>query len=144
MVAGVSASMLYKISRPKMWIASVITYLFAFPCAPPVAEPLFWMGLIYATFPFNLFIMGWNDIQDYDIDVKNPRKVCLRKIYFAGWLWVTSTLELRNFVQGGSSLYGALATIIELTALPLPIILFNFPFVIYFFLTITCGGTLLW
>ena len=72
---GIPTDMLWKISRPKMYVASITTFLFAFDSAPRLDSLVFWLGLIYVSFPFNLFLMGWNDIEDYDIDVKNPRKV---------------------------------------------------------------------
>ena len=78
---GIPWEMLVKISRPKMYVASVTTFLFAFEASPRMDSWLFWLALLYVTFPFNLFLMGWNDIEDYDIDLRNPRKVSL-----FGWL----------------------------------------------------------
>lgn len=35
---------------------------------------VFWVGLVYFTFPFNYFIYSWNDWADIEIDAQNPRK----------------------------------------------------------------------
>ena len=37
-------------------------------------RPVWWIGLVYVSFPLNLLVYGWNDIVDVDIDQKNPRK----------------------------------------------------------------------
>ena len=67
------------------------------------------MGLIYVTLPLNLFIYGWNDIVDYDIDQLNPRK--------------------------GNYLFGSKLSKKDLSILPVIIIITQIPFLAYFLYT---------
>ena len=140
---GIPVNMLMKISRPKMYVASITTYLFAFESAPTLDSWVFWLGLIYVTFPFNLFLMGWNDIEDYDVDVRNPRKVSFYiMMYPPSASPLTAAMGL--FTQGGSSLYGALATPHQLRVLPLYIMVFNLPFFAAFLFELETSDVGLW
>lgn len=63
-----------KVSRPGLWFQTV--WLYVLPAAGHfmLDRPVWWLGLVYVTFPLNLLVYGWNDIVDVDIDADNPRK----------------------------------------------------------------------
>ncbi len=63
-----------KVSRPGLWFQTV--WLYVLPAAGEymLDRPVWWLGLIYVTWPLNLLVYGWNDIVDVDIDQDNPRK----------------------------------------------------------------------
>lgn len=63
-----------KVSRPGLWFATLWLYLLPTSGLDISTSINFWLGLIYATFPLNFMIYGWNDINDYEVDQKNPRK----------------------------------------------------------------------
>ncbi len=63
-----------KISRPGLWFPTIWLYMLPFGGQQFWVEPLFWLGLLYVTFPLNFLIYGWNDIVDYETDQLNPRK----------------------------------------------------------------------
>ena len=63
-----------QVSRPGMWCASVSCFLFPLCTTARADDPKLWLGLLYFTLPFNLLIMGWNDICDWDVDQYNERK----------------------------------------------------------------------
>lgn len=63
-----------KVSRPGLWFATLWLYLMPTSGLDVLDSVPFWMGLLYATFPLNFMIYGWNDIADYEIDQGNPRK----------------------------------------------------------------------
>jgi lycopene elongase/hydratase (flavuxanthin-forming) len=67
---------------------------------------LFWLGVIYVSFPMGLLLYGWNDIVDYDSDRLNPRK--------------------------GTFLFGARGTPEQLRKLPARIVLVQLLFAILF------------
>ena len=68
------SSFLLKLSRPGLWFPTLWLYLLPLDAQSLLKEPLFWLGLLYASFPINLLIYGINDIADQEIDQKNPRK----------------------------------------------------------------------
>ena len=66
----------------------------------------FWLGLFYVSFPLGLFLYGWNDVVDFEVDRFNPRK--------------------------GTYLFGARGTPERLARLPWRIALVQVPFAILF------------
>ena len=75
---------------------------------------IFWMGLVYVTFPLNFFVYGWNDIVDHPIDKANPRKDT--------WL------------------FGARASLDQLKKVPVPMVLVQVPFLTFFLLVDLVAG----
>jgi len=69
-------------------------------------EPIFWVGLLFVTFPLNYLVYGLNDYNDLEADEVNLRK--------------------------GNFLFGAKASRAQLDKLPRKITLVMLPFVIYF------------
>ncbi len=63
-----------KVSRPGLWFATIWLYLLPTSQMNLLDEPSFWIGLFYICFPLNFLVYGWNDVVDYEIDLKNPRK----------------------------------------------------------------------
>ena len=63
-----------KVSRPGLWFPTIWLYMLPFGGHQFWVEPMFWLGLLYVTFPLNFLIYGWNDIVDYETDQVNPRK----------------------------------------------------------------------
>jgi len=63
-----------KVSRPGLWFPTIWLYILPFGGQQFWTEPMFWLGLLYVTFPLNFLIYGWNDIVDYETDQLNPRK----------------------------------------------------------------------
>ncbi|MEM0517965.1 UbiA family prenyltransferase [Aequorivita flava] len=64
-----------KISRPGLWFPVIWIYLVPFDLASRFWEtPLFWVGLVFVTFPLNYLLYGLNDFTDGKADVLNPRK----------------------------------------------------------------------
>lgn len=63
-----------KTSRPGLWFITLWLYIVATAGIDIWGQPVFWVGLVYFTFPFNYFIYSWNDWADRDIDALNPRK----------------------------------------------------------------------
>jgi isochorismate synthase EntC len=64
-----------KISRPYFWLVTLWLYLL--PTAQRYSiwsTGLFWVGLVYCTFPLNLLCYLMNDLADVEVDVGNPRK----------------------------------------------------------------------
>jgi 4-hydroxybenzoate polyprenyltransferase len=95
-----------KASRPGLWFQTVWLYLLAAAGSDAHRHPAFWVGLLWATFPLNLLVYGWNDVIDADLDRNNPRK--------------------------DSFLFGARGTPAELATLPGVIAAVNAPFFAYF------------
>lgn len=64
------------VSRPAFWFISVWLYLV--PCSGDIlllsSSLPFWVGLGYVTYPLNLLVFSWNDLNDTDLDRGNPRK----------------------------------------------------------------------
>ena len=100
-----------QVSRPGMWCASVSCFLFPLCTTMRIADPALWLGVLYFTLPFNLLIMGWNDICDWDVDQYNERKK-------------------------GRGIWGIRATKPELAVLPYWILAVNVPFWVAF---VACG-----
>lgn len=64
-----------KVSRPGLWFATLWLYLLPTSQMSSIWEsPVFWYGFIYACFPLNFMVYGWNDIVDRATDALNPRK----------------------------------------------------------------------
>lgn len=64
-----------KVSRPGLWFQTLWLYLL------PTAQNIhylqsydFWLGFLYVLFPLNFLVYGLNDMADWKIDQKNPRK----------------------------------------------------------------------
>jgi 4-hydroxybenzoate polyprenyltransferase len=64
-----------KVSRPGLWFQTLWLYLL------PTAQNThylqsydFWLGFLYVLFPLNFLVYGLNDMADWKIDQKNPRK----------------------------------------------------------------------
>ena len=101
--------MLYdlKVSRPGLWFPTIWIYLVPFNFEMEFwLEPIFWIGLIFVTFPLNYLVYGLNDLNDHKADLINDRK--------------------------GNYLFGAKSTKDQLVKLPIKIVLVIIPFIIYF------------
>lgn len=63
-----------KTSRPGLWFPTI--WLYALPVAGQDVwtNSAFWIGLLYASFPLNFLVYGWNDMVDQETDRLNPRK----------------------------------------------------------------------
>jgi 4-hydroxybenzoate polyprenyltransferase len=96
-----------KVSRPGLWFQTLWLYTLPTSRLPILHSPVFWLGLLYVTFPLNFLVYGWNDIVDFENDRHNPRK--------------------------DSFLFGARGSKQELARLPLALILTQTPFFIAFF-----------
>ncbi len=95
-----------KVSRPGLWFQTLWLYTLPTSRLPVFHSPLFWLGLLYVTFPLNFLVYGWNDIVDFENDQQNPRK--------------------------DTFLFGARGTRKQLARLPFAIALFQMPFFIAF------------
>lgn len=103
-----------KVSRPGLWFQTLWLYTLPTSRLPVFDFALFWLGLVYVTFPLNFLVYGWNDIVDFENDQHNPRK--------------------------DSFLFGARGTREQLAALPWPIVLAQVSFVVGF--VVLCGWTM--
>lgn len=65
---------LLQISRPGLWAITIWLYMFPHQLRFPYDSIPFWVGLIYMTFPINLWVYTMNDIVDTEKDLRNPRK----------------------------------------------------------------------
>jgi len=65
-----------EISRPGFWFITLWCYIAALHGNGQTLATTnnFWLGLVYVTFPVNLLLYAWNDIDDGNIDRLNPRK----------------------------------------------------------------------
>jgi len=64
-----------KISRPGLWFPTIWMYLVPFQLSTEFwLEPIFWLGLVFCTFPLNYLVYGLNDYKDYEADAINARK----------------------------------------------------------------------
>ncbi len=105
-----------KISRPGLWFPTIWMYLVPHRLSDTFYnEPLFWLGLLFVTFPLNYLVYGLNDYNDVAADSFNKRKV--------------------NY------LFGSKFTKEELTKLPQKITWVILPFIIFF--TIIGGSKML-
>lgn len=96
-----------KISRPGLWFPTLWIYLVPFSWENEFWEsPIFWLGLLYVTFPLNYLIYGLNDYNDRQADRVNLRK--------------------------GNYLFGARATDRQLQQVPWKAVMYNLPFMICF------------
>ncbi len=105
-----------KISRPGLWFPTIWIYLVPFSIESHFWEnPIFWIGLVFVTFPLNYLVYGLNDYNDYKADLVNNRK--------------------------GNYLFGAKSTQKQLASIPLKTIGVILPFIIGF--TILSGYKML-
>ena len=95
-----------KVSRPGLWFQTLWLYTLPTSGLPIFHSPVFWLGLVYVTFPLNFLVYGWNDIVDFENDQQNPRK--------------------------DSFLFGARGSREDLARLPVVIALVQLPFFIAF------------
>ena len=95
---------------PGFWLTAGWFYLFPLGRSHLWQTPHFWFGLFFVMFPFGLFIYGWNDLMDAEVDRLNPRK--------------------------GSFLFGPKATDEELRKLPWMIACVHLPLLCYLGLAI--------
>ena len=63
-----------KTSRPGLWFQTLWLYTLPTAQMPVWTSALFWLGLVYVTFPLNFLVYGWNDLVDAQNDLANPRK----------------------------------------------------------------------
>ena len=64
-----------KISRLGLWFPTLWIYLVPFSIETRFWEnPIFWLGLVFVTFPLNYLVYGLNDYNDYKADLVNSRK----------------------------------------------------------------------
>jgi len=63
-----------KTARPGLWFSTIWLYVIPTSGLDIWSSPIFWVGLLYFTFPFNYLIYSWNDWADIKIDALNPRK----------------------------------------------------------------------
>jgi len=64
-----------KISRPGLWFPTIWIYLIPFRFTDQFWEtPIFWIGLLFVTFPLNYLVYGLNDYNDIEADAVNSRK----------------------------------------------------------------------
>lgn len=105
-----------KISRPGLWFPTIWIYLVPFSWNSEFwKSPIFWLGLLFVTFPLNYLVYGLNDYNDRRADRLNQRK--------------------------GNYLFGARATDAQLQWVPLKVLMFNLPFMVYF--SWLRGGTMI-
>lgn len=96
-----------KISRPGLWFPTIWIYLVPFSLTYSFwKSPLFWVGLVFVTFPLNYLVYGLNDYNDTAADAVNKRK--------------------------GNFLFGAKATKAQLRLVPKKIAVVLIPFIAYF------------
>lgn len=66
---------LLKISRPGLWFPTLWIYILPLGGHFELfASPKFWLGLLFVSFPLNLFVYSLNDLGDIAADANNPRK----------------------------------------------------------------------
>ena len=105
-----------KISRPGLWFPTIWIYLVPFSLQDYFWQNwLFWIGLIFVTFPLNYLVYGLNDYNDTASDAVNSRK--------------------------GNFLFGAKSSKAQLATVPLKIAVVLIPFIIYF--TVVSGSKML-
>merc|ERR1711865_107765 len=66
------------VSRPGLWLVTVWLYLISVggerSSSALMSSTIFWGGLLYCTYPLNLLVYAMNDLDDVELDKKNPRK----------------------------------------------------------------------
>ena len=96
-----------KISRPGLWFPTIWIYLVPFGLQNRFWEtPLFWLGLLFVTFPLNYLVYGLNDFNDTKADALNERK--------------------------GNFIFGAKFNKEALKNVPKKIAIITIPFIVYF------------
>ncbi|NAS31296.1 hypothetical protein GTQ40_09965 [Flavobacteriaceae bacterium R38] len=96
-----------KISRPGLWFPTIWIYIVPFSFQDRFWESIiFWIGLIFVTFPLNFLVYGLNDYNDFEADKLNDRK--------------------------GNYLFGAKSSISQLSLLPKKITIVILPFIVGF------------
>jgi 4-hydroxybenzoate polyprenyltransferase len=63
-----------KTSRPGLWLTTTWFYVLPLGQHRVFGSWIFWIGLVFFTFPFCFLVYGWNDIGDRETDRINPRK----------------------------------------------------------------------
>lgn len=88
-----SPALALKISRPGLWFQTLWLYLLPLTRGADWSDPWLWVGLLYATWPLNALVYGWNDSVDVELDARNPRK--------DSWLFGARATEaqLRRFLR---------------------------------------------
>ncbi|MGB0881112.1 MAG: UbiA family prenyltransferase [Polaribacter sp.] len=105
-----------KISRPGLWFTTIWIYLVPFSIHDNFWESyLFWIGLLFVTFPLNYLVYGLNDFKDKKADEVNDRK--------------------------GNFLFGSKSSTEQLKTIPKKITIIILPFIIFF--TIIVGYKML-
>lgn len=61
-------------SRPVSWINTAFPFAATWLVSGGQIDSVFWAGVFYFLFPYNLLLYGVNDIYDYPSDIANPRK----------------------------------------------------------------------
>ena len=90
-----------------MWFPTLWIYLVPFGNEPEFwKQSLFWIGLVFVTFPLNYLVYGLNDFNDVKADAVNERK--------------------------GNFLFGAKFSKAQLQKIPLKIAIVIVPFIVYF------------
>ena len=96
-----------KISRPGLWFPTLWIYLVPFSLSDDYwKNPIFWIGLVFVTFPLNYLVYGLNDYNDVEADAVNSRK--------------------------GNFIFGAKASKQELSHVPKRIAMVLLPFIVGF------------
>jgi 4-hydroxybenzoate polyprenyltransferase len=65
---------LFWVSRPISWPNTAYPFGAAYLVTGGSLDALFWVGVVFFLFPYNLLMYGVNDVFDYESDIKNPRK----------------------------------------------------------------------
>lgn len=63
------------VSRPALWGVTVWLYVVSVaPASEQQHSIRFWAGLAFCTWPLNLLVYAFNDLDDGELDRRNPRK----------------------------------------------------------------------
>ncbi|MEM2137541.1 MAG: UbiA family prenyltransferase [Candidatus Anstonellaceae archaeon] len=68
------AKLLVQVSRPAGWAIGPLVFFFSLQYVKAAITPLAIVQAILLSFPYNLFLLGFNDIYDYESDRINKRK----------------------------------------------------------------------
>lgn len=63
-----------KVARPGFWPTQLWFFVLPLGQLYMFDKPSFWVGCTYVCFPLGLLLYGWNDLNDYETDARNPRK----------------------------------------------------------------------
>ena len=117
-MASIVGTLLHSVhvSRPVFWFITVWLYLVVGGShydSSVFGSATFWLGLFYVTYPLNLLVYAWNDLDDRVVDELNSRK--------------------------GRYLNGALTTAQQLWKIFMASILLNIGFCVAFVVLCDCG-----